>query len=249
MFLNILKSLYNLFCSSPSKTPQQVQETQSHHQQYGYSEQHSQKPTGLQPSQKPSKPHHATSRPHEDLNHINQSNDYYVGLRARANEAGDQMAKAFEESHQAYSRGDKAEAKNLSNRGKEHQRKMESLNKEACEWIFTENNKDSRPGEIDLHGLYVKEAIAYTDYAIQEAKQRGELELHLIVGKGLHSTGGSAKIKPAIEELMQRHQLNAQLDPHNAGVLIVQINSTANRGVRPDEISRRLERDESCTIM
>lgn len=47
------------------------------------------------------------------------------------------MAKAFEESHQAYSRGDKAEAKTLSNRGKEHQRKMESLNKEASEWIFS----------------------------------------------------------------------------------------------------------------
>lgn len=46
------------------------------------------------------------------------------------------MANAFEQSHQAYSRGNKAEAKTLSNRGKEHQQKMESLNKEASEWIF-----------------------------------------------------------------------------------------------------------------
>lgn len=42
--------------------------------------------------------------------------------------------------------------------------------------------QDSGPGEIDLHGLYVKEAIACTDRAIQDAKQRGEVELHLIVG-------------------------------------------------------------------
>jgi hypothetical protein len=46
------------------------------------------------------------------------------------------MAKCFEQSHQAYSGGDGAKAKELSNNGKEHQRKMEALNKEASDWIF-----------------------------------------------------------------------------------------------------------------
>lgn len=46
------------------------------------------------------------------------------------------MAKCFEQSHQAYSQGDKAGAKTLSNNGKEHQRQMERLNKEASDWIF-----------------------------------------------------------------------------------------------------------------
>ena len=32
-----------------------------------------------------------------------------------------------------------------------------------------------------------------------------------------------AKIKPAIEELMQKERLTAFLDPHNAGVLVVQL--------------------------
>lgn len=87
--------------------------------------------------------------------------------------------------------------------------------------------QDSKPGEIDLHGLYVKEAIAHTDNAIEQAKRKGDTEVHLIVGtydtllnvdgfpftllttiiragKGLHSQGGIAKIKPAIEELMQK---------------------------------------------
>ncbi len=40
----------------------------------------------------------------------------------------------------------------------------------------------SKPGEIDLHGLYVKEAIAYTDAALEEAKLRGDSEIRLIVG-------------------------------------------------------------------
>lgn len=47
-----------------------------------------------------------------------------------------------------------------------------------------------------------------------------------------------------------RHQLNAEIDPNNAGVLLVQINAGSNGGVGPEEISRRLERsDESCVVM
>lgn len=78
-------------------------------------------------------------------------------------------------------------------------------------------------GEVDLHGLFVKEAIAYTDQSIAEARARGDREIHLIVGsyspfikegdtnlfaswlgKGIHSPNHAAKLKPAIEELMQR---------------------------------------------
>ena len=77
-----------------------------------------------------------------------------------------------------------------------------------------------------MHGLYVKEAITYTDRSIQEARGRGDSEIHFIVGmssysgcvifvstdpwystisgKGLHSKGGVAKLKPAIEELMEK---------------------------------------------
>jgi DNA-nicking Smr family endonuclease len=50
----------------------------------------------------------------------------------------------------------------------------------------------------------VKEAIRYTDDAIVQARRRGSAEVRLIVGKGLHSAGHVAKIKPAIEELMQK---------------------------------------------
>ena len=48
-----------------------------------------------------------------------------------------------------------------------------------------------------------------------------------------------------------RHHLKAQLDPQNAGVLIVMIEgASGQRGIGADEISRRLERDdEGCTIM
>ncbi|KIM40052.1 hypothetical protein M413DRAFT_28588 [Hebeloma cylindrosporum] len=238
MFIQLLKSIFRLFCG----TQEQYPASQGH--QY---------PTPPS-SQPPTKWNQSVHGP-KDANQINQNNEYYVSLRARANEHGDKMAKCFQESHEAYARGDGAQAKELSNQGKDHQRKMVDLNKEASDFIFVENNKnlgqDSKPGEVDLHGLYVKEAIARADQAIQDATNRGQAQICFIVGKGLHSQGGVAKIKPAIEELIQKHQLCAEIDPNNSGVLIVFINSGASqRGIGADEISRRLERDgESCTIM
>jgi len=46
------------------------------------------------------------------------------------------MSQKFKQSQEAYARGDGALAKQLSIEGKEHQRKMESFNKEASDWIF-----------------------------------------------------------------------------------------------------------------
>lgn len=46
------------------------------------------------------------------------------------------MAKCFQESHEAYARGDGALAKELSNQGKEHQKQMERLNQSASDFIF-----------------------------------------------------------------------------------------------------------------
>lgn len=54
---------------------------------------------------------------------------------------------------------------------------------------------------------------------------------------------------------VSRHQLLAELDPDNAGVLIVQLNGrSSGRGpvIGADEVSRRLERGDSeggCVIM
>jgi len=158
------------------------------------------------------------------------------------------MGRCFDQAHQAHENGDGKRAKELSEEGHRHQREMERLNHQASEWIFKENNLDSHPGEIDLHGLYVKEAIDYTDRSIQEAQSRGDSEIHLIVGKGLHSAGHIAKIKPAIEELMARDNLSAHLDPDNSGVLVVKLNGEGG-GMSADEVTRRLDKGETCVVM
>lgn len=53
--------------------------------------------------------------------------------------------------------------------------------------------------------------------------------------------------------MYERHQLVAELDPHNAGVLIVHLGGGGggrDREVGSDDIARRLDRnEEGCTIM
>ncbi|EMD35284.1 hypothetical protein CERSUDRAFT_85301 [Gelatoporia subvermispora B] len=191
--------------------------------------------------QPPSHPHRGPSD-----NEINQQNEHYRSLRARANDAYEQMGRCFEESHAAYAAHDGARAKELSEQGKEHKAEMERLNAEAAEWIYKANNLDSKPGEVDLHGLYVKEAITYTDRVIQDARERGDSKVHLIVGKGLHSKDGKAKLKPAIEELVEKHGLIVEIDPYNEGVLIVNLGgrpSGEGHVIPPEEIVRQLSRD------
>jgi hypothetical protein len=143
----------------------------------------------------------------------------------------------------------------------------------------------------------VKEAIAYTHLAIQQAKQRGDSQVRLIVGLYLlfflsdvasHSAHipwflrvqvkdctprgawqkSSQPLKtscksvssllllpsPHIPNTIAREHLVAELDPNNAGVLIVYINGGPSPGqdgvVGPDEITRRLEKDNGgCIIM
>ncbi|EGO00507.1 hypothetical protein SERLA73DRAFT_135518, partial [Serpula lacrymans var. lacrymans S7.3] len=187
-------------------------------------------------------PHKPRTEGFVDQNQINQQNVHYTTLRARANEEGDQMAECFQESHEAYGRRDGALAKQLSEKGKAHKRNMERL---KC-----------KPGEVDLHGLYVKEAISFTDRTIQQARRGGDSHIRLIVGKGLHSPQQVAKIKPAMEELIQKHHLLAEVDPNNSGVLIVYLDTQQRRVethgtiIGTDDIARRLQdKDSGCTIM
>ncbi|KAK0472439.1 hypothetical protein IW261DRAFT_1424269 [Armillaria novae-zelandiae] len=227
-FLVLGSALFNAFRNESSeesgKPEEQYTPPVHHHQPL-----HRPPPPRLPPSQsyRPS-PHRPPPPPepptHEDDDQADRSDEYYNGLRARANKEGNEMARCFSESHEAYDRKDHAAAKDLANQGKDHKQRMEQLHKEASNWIYLENNRGKQPGEIDLHGLYVKEAIVYTDAALKKARFRGDSEIRLIVGKGSHSEGGIAKVRLAIEELMRKYQLVAELDPSNSGVLIVELN-------------------------
>ncbi|KAH6910422.1 hypothetical protein BKA70DRAFT_1273065 [Coprinopsis sp. MPI-PUGE-AT-0042] len=191
-FLSILKAIYHAVCggSSADDKPSQGYPGQAHHphqqqghQQQGYPSPHHQPQPHKPPASQPQKPSKRPQKPYVNDNEVNTANEHYRSLRAKANQEGDAMARCFQQGSEAYSRGEGGLAKEMSNKGKEHQRKMDEYNKQASDWIFKANNLDSGPGEIDLHGLYVKEAIARTEEALQTAKRNGDTEVKLIVGE------------------------------------------------------------------
>ncbi|KAF8131691.1 hypothetical protein EV363DRAFT_1103514, partial [Boletus edulis] len=104
--------------------------------------------------------------------------------------------RCYRQSKEAYKRGDYARAKALSDEQKRHERKRETLHAEASATIFKENNRGRDACEVDLHGLFVKEAIAYAEKAVTGARQSGYPEIRLIVGQGNHSEKGIPRLKP-----------------------------------------------------
>ncbi|KZT72163.1 DUF1771-domain-containing protein [Daedalea quercina L-15889] len=215
---------------SPCKAPQSRHIHPAVHQNSG-------------PKRKPGR--RASFGQYKNLNHENQRDSHYQDLRARANEEGSKMRLCFDDSHAAYANGNRARAKEMSIEGKAHKKEMDRLNAQASEWIFAKNNEDSAPGEVDLHGLNVKDAITKSKRAINDARRRGDANVILIVGKGLHAPGGVAKLKPAIENFIRKQGLVAELHPNNDGRLIVNLDGQPIRTGRVlgvDDSNRRGER-------
>ncbi|AET37959.1 Smr domain-containing protein Ecym_2210 [Eremothecium cymbalariae DBVPG len=156
-----------------------------------------------------------------DYNHADDSE--FKRLRDQADQAHKKRQQLSQQSQEAYKEGDGARAKELSEKAKKYLKEAERYNMQAAEYVFTENNADSKSDEIDLHGLYVKEAQWILQRRIASAVQNGESDLKVIVGKGLHSANGVAKIKPAVEELCDEAHLNSFIDPKNPGVMIVEL--------------------------
>lgn len=130
----------------------------------------------------------------------------YDRLRDLARQEAAKRNSCFQRSREAYENGDGAAAKELSEQGKEHGRKMEEYNRQASEYIFRENNAEGRvpPDTIDLHGQFVEEAEEILEQRIKYAKAHGQTHLHVIVGKGNHSANHVQKIKPRVEQVCQQ---------------------------------------------
>eukprot|EP00198_Chlamydomonas_reinhardtii_P004646 XP_001693982.1 nucleolar protein [Chlamydomonas reinhardtii] len=127
---------------------------------------------------------------------------------------------AFAASKEAYRRGDHARAGQLSREGKQHAAQCDEANARAAALALAQHNTGRSLGELDLHGLRVKEAIAEVEKAIAAARASNppQQRLVLIVGKGLHSADGVPKLKPAIEGL-QLQALQKQRQPALAPAL------------------------------
>ncbi|KAK6461163.1 hypothetical protein DFJ63DRAFT_216973 [Scheffersomyces coipomensis] len=164
-----------------------------------------------------------------DYNHATDSQ--YKTLRGKAEELYDKRKQLSAQSQQAYKQGDKERAHELSEQAKSVLNEAEGYNRQAAEYVFRENNTDSGPDEIDLHGLYVKEAEYILQQRIANSIRTNQSHIRVIVGKGLHSANGIAKLKPAIDQMCDECSLKHHMDPHNSGVLVIDLSNTQSSQV------------------
>ncbi|KAH8979140.1 hypothetical protein EDB92DRAFT_1905860 [Lactarius akahatsu] len=144
-------------------------------------------------------------------------------LREQAQRKGREMSEARSRAKSATQKGRLGAAHAHRQDALARESEMKELNKRAAKIVFRENNKNRGGGMIDLHGLHVAEAIQVSEYQLQTARSRGDQAVRFIVGKGLHSDAGGAKIRPALEDFLTKRGLIHSLDPYNVGVLVVRL--------------------------
>ncbi|KAL4977379.1 hypothetical protein BDW66DRAFT_39540 [Aspergillus desertorum] len=164
-----------------------------------------------------------------------QSNDAeaeYDRLRDLARQEAVKRNSCFQRSQEAYASGDGAAAKEFSELGKAHGRKMEEYNRQASEFIFRENNAPGRvdADTIDLHGQFVEEAEDILEERIKYARSQGQNHLHVIVGKGNHSVNHVQKIKPRVEKVCRELGLQYATE-ENEGRIYVNLTGGAVDGI------------------
>ncbi|ELV10433.1 NEDD4-binding protein 2 [Tupaia chinensis] len=105
------------------------------------------------------------------------------------------------------------------------QQKMKEANHLAAVEIFEKVNASLLPQSVlDLHGLHVDEAIEHLITVLQqkteEFKQNGgKPYLSVITGRGNHSQGGVARIKPAVIKYLTSHSFRSEEEQGCVGAL------------------------------
>lgn len=144
-------------------------------------------------------------------------------LRSEAQFYAEERNKFLSESKKEYENGNKSKAKELSNQGKEAGLKIEELNKQACQVILNYRNNGHDENYLDLHGLYLEEALnAFKERLnlLQMKNLTNEIIFEVIPGAGNHSKN-KAVIKPKVIEELQIRKL--RFEEKNAGSLLVYI--------------------------
>lgn len=148
-------------------------------------------------------------------------------LRGEAQQQAEKRGQYFTESQAAFQSGDKAKAKELSELGKAAGQKMEELNQQAAQVILKYRNDGHPETYLDLHGLYLEEAVTAFHQRLellQKKKNEEEIIFEVIPGAGNHSKN-KAVIKPKIIEELQVRKL--RFEEKNAGTLLVFLPPTA----------------------
>uniref|UniRef100_A0A8C6R8Y5 NEDD4-binding protein 2-like 2 n=1 Tax=Nannospalax galili TaxID=1026970 RepID=A0A8C6R8Y5_NANGA len=135
----------------------------------------------------------------------------YDDYRAEAFLHQQKRSECYSKAKEAYRMGKKNVATFYAQQGSLHEQKMKEANHLAAVEIFEKVNASLLPQNVlDLHGLHVDEAIEHLTTVLQqkteEFKQNGgKPYLSVITGRGNHSQGGVARIKPAVIKYLTSH--------------------------------------------
>ncbi|XP_072108934.1 NEDD4-binding protein 2 isoform X1 [Mobula birostris] len=134
----------------------------------------------------------------------------YEGFRIEAALHRRKQQDFFSKAAAAHGRNMKAVATYYAQQGHLHGEKMKEANHRAALNIFKQVNASLLPKNVlDLHGLHVAEALQYLEEVlfqkINEYQQKGgKAYLSVITGRGRHSQGGVARIKPVVIDYLKR---------------------------------------------
>ncbi|KAG7485076.1 NEDD4-binding protein 2 [Solea senegalensis] len=136
----------------------------------------------------------------------------YDDFRAEACLQRKRQLENFAKAAEAYKQGRKEVASFYAQQGHLHGQQMRDANHRAAVQIFERVNSSLLPQNIlDLHGLHVDEALQHLDQVLEEKVTDCEQglcrpQLSVITGRGNHSQGGVARIRPAvIDYLTNKH--------------------------------------------
>ncbi|NXI68525.1 N4BP2 protein, partial [Anseranas semipalmata] len=164
------------------------------------------------------------------LSEIFQEYEYpqYDDLRAEAFHHQQKRQECLRKAGEAYHMGMKPVAAFYAHQGRLHEQKMKEANQAAAVQIFEKVNTSLLPlNVLDLHGLHVDEAVNQLSRVLQEKSEEyqqtgGKPYLCVITGRGSHSQGGVARIKPAAIRYLTSHNFRfAEIKP---GCLKVMLN-------------------------
>ncbi|CAL8331589.1 unnamed protein product [Merluccius merluccius] len=152
----------------------------------------------------------------------------YEDFRAEASLQKRRQQENFAKAAEAFKQGKKDVASFYAQQGHLHVQKMREANHRAAMQIFKQVNSSLLPRNIlDLHGLHVDEALQHMAQVLQDKTteyQQGlcRPQLSVITGRGNHSQGGVARIRPAvIDYLTNKHY---RFTEPKTGLILVSLN-------------------------